>query len=164
MIYGTSSVSRVVEESTCRSSKNYRFTDIGMYCIHATSLMPEIPFGAAAISQKEIDATIFDNDSETKLVFPTTTKTQNFMTTKYIGRAPLEYYQKGEYTAMGREFMLKCWYGNPNQDFRVFGTESAIHGYSMNDSTSYPDAGETYSGGVSTTGDNGSFLNPYSSI
>lgn len=164
MIYGTSQVGRIIEESVCRSSKNYRFTDVGMFMIHATTLMPEIPFGAAAIVPEEIDSSIFINDDETKSIFPVTTNCQNYLTTKYIGRAPLEYYKDGEYTTMGREFILKCWYGITNDEYRVFGTESAIRGYSMNDSTSYPDAGEKYSNGKSITGSNGSGLDPYSSI
>lgn len=162
MLYGTTSIQRIIEESVCRSSKPYRFTDVGMYAIHATTLMPEIKFAAAAVTPEEIDSSIIINDDETKPTFPTTIKCQNYLTTKYIGRTPLEYYGDGEYTAMGREFLLKCWYGNPREDYRVFGTESAIRGYSMSDSTTYPDAGESYANGVPADGSYSSAIDPYS--
>ncbi len=129
MLSGIYSVARGIEESVCRSSKDYRFTEIGLYKIHSTSLMPEIPFEEAAVLPYEIDPSIFINDEETKLEFPATIKCQNFLTTKYIGRAPLEYYDQGTKTKMGREFILVCRNGNPSEKTRVFGTESAIRGY-----------------------------------
>lgn len=144
MLSGTFSVSRVIEESTCRSSKDYRFTDVGLYKIHSTSLMPEIPFEEAVILPYEIDSSIFINDEETKIEVPETINLQNFLTTRYIGRAPLEYYQNGEKTKMGRQFVLLCRNGNPTEKYRVFGTEDAIRGYNKdaNENVYLPGGGD----------------------
>lgn len=129
MLHGTYNVKRVVEESICRTSQDYRFTEIGIYKIHSTSLMPNIPFDEASIQPKEIDNSIFINDNQTKLYFQNTINCQNFLTTKYIGRAPLEWYHGDETTKMGRQFILICRNGDPTEPYRIFGTEDAIRGY-----------------------------------
>ena len=132
MIYGTYSIPKVVEESVCRSAKKYQFTNTGIYKIHATSLMPNIPFEEAKVTSNPIDESIFINDEETKLYFESNIDTQNFLTTRYIGRAPLEWYDNGETTEIGRQFVLICKDGNPSEKNRVFGTEDAISGYNTN--------------------------------
>ena len=132
MLHGTYNVSRVVEESVCRSSQDYRFTEIGIYKIHSTSLMPNIPFEEASVQLKEIDDSIFINDEETKLYFENAIYCQNFLTTRFIGRAPLEWYNAGQTTHMGRQFILLCRNGDPTENYRVFGTEDAIRGYNRN--------------------------------
>ena len=144
MLHGTYSVKRVVEESVCRSSQDYRFTELGVYRIHSTSLMPNIPFEEASIQPYEIDSSIFVNDDETKLYFENSIKCQNFLTTRYIGRAPLEWYDSDKMTRMGRQFILICRNGNPNEEYRVFGTEGAIRGYNRNanENTILPGGGE----------------------
>lgn len=144
MLSGTFSYPRVTEESVCRNSKDYRFTEIGLYKIHSTSLMPEIPFEEAAITPYEIDKSIFINDEDTMPDFNDTIDMQNFLTTKYIGRAPLEWYKDGEYTKMGRKFVLICRNGNPNAKYRVFGTEDAIHSYNRgaSENVKLPGGGE----------------------
>lgn len=130
MIIGTSSVPRVVNESACRSSKDYEFSEIGDYFIHSTALMPNIPFEEALISSEQIDSSIFINDSSTALSLDSNIDCQNYLTTKYVGRAPLEFY--GPKTKMGREFILHCKDGDPSYSCRVFGTEDAIKGYNRN--------------------------------
>jgi hypothetical protein len=145
MIYGAYSIPKVVEESVCRSSKAYQFTNTGIYKIHATALMPNIPFEEANTLTNSIDETIFINDEEkTPLDFETNIDTQNFLTTRYIGRAPLEWYNSGETTEIGRQFVLICKNGNPSENYRVFGTEDAISGYnsSASDNSEYPGGGE----------------------
>ena len=144
MIHGTYGVGRVIEESICRSSKDYRFTELGLYKIHSTSLMPNIPFEEASIQPREIDKSIFINDAETKLDFQNTIRCQNFLTTRYIGRAPLEWYQGNQTTLMGRQFILICRNGNPTEDYRAFGTEAAVRGYNRNanENTALPGGGE----------------------
>lgn len=146
MLHGTFSVNRVVEESLCRSSMDYRFTEIGIYKIHSTSLMPNIPFEEASIQPYEIDPSIFINDEETKLDLENTINCQNFLTTRFIGRAPLEYYEEDQMTLMGRQFLLICRNGDPKEDYRVFGTEAAIRGYNRNanENTTLPGGGEKY--------------------
>jgi len=130
MIIGTFSVPRVVEESRCRNTKDYKFSEIGDYHIHSTVLMPNIPFEESCITPCNIDGSIFINDDETKLNFEANAKCQNFLTTKYIGTAPLEFY--GKPTRMGREFILICRDNDPSYQYRVFGTEDAIRGYNRN--------------------------------
>ena len=130
MIIGTYSVPRVVEESYCRSSEDYEFSELSDYKIHGTALMPNIPFEEALVESYEIDDTIFINDEETQLIFESTVDTQNFLTAKYVGRAPLEFY--GPKTKMGRQFKLICREGNPMYQYRSFGTEDAIRGYNRN--------------------------------
>lgn len=144
MLHGTYNVNRVIEESVCRSSQDYRFTEIGIYRIHSTSLMPNIPFEEASVQPKEIDSSIFINDDETKLEFESSIKCQNFLTTRFIGRAPLEWYEGDQKTLMGRQFLLVCRNGNPNEEYRVFGTEAAIRGYNRNanDNIILPGGGE----------------------
>lgn len=132
MIFGTYSVPRVVEESACRSSKDYRFTDIGVYKIHSNVLLPNVTFEEETTQPYEIDQSIFVNDGETALEFDPTIKCQNFLTARYIGRAPLEWYEKDNETKLGRQFILLCRNGNPNAEYRVFGTEDAIRGYNKN--------------------------------
>ena len=130
MIIGTFSVPRVVEECICRSSKDYKFSEVGDYKIHSTTLMPNIEFEEAEVFPEDIDDSIFINDEETKLEVESTVKCQNFLTTNYVGRAPLEYY--GPDTKRGREFVLICRNGDPTYLSRVFGTEDAIRGYNRN--------------------------------
>ena len=144
MINGTYSVGRVVEESYCRSSKDYTFTEIGIYKIHSTALMPKIPFGEAQSTPQPIEKSIFLNAKETKLSVATTINTQNFLSTKYVGRAPLEFYPSGGKTNKGRQFILICREGIPTESYRVFGTKDAIHGYNKdaNDLTKLPDGGD----------------------
>ena len=130
MIIGTFSVPRVIQESACRSSMDYQFSEIGDYFIHSTALMPNIPFEKAAVSPEQIDSSIFINDNESSLSFESSINCQNYLTAKYIGRAPLEFY--GPKTKMGREFVLKCKDGDPSYSSRAFGTEDAIRGYNRN--------------------------------
>lgn len=134
MISGTFTVPRVQEETTCRSATKYKFISVGDYKIHSTVLMPDIPFAEAEVLPEFIDRSIFINDSETKLDFPANIQTQNFLTTMYIGLAPLKNYEPDEYTERGHEFTLKCRAGNPNYKFRTFGTPGMIHGYSIDES------------------------------
>lgn len=144
MLHGTYSVPRVTEESVCRSSLDYRFTELGVYKIHSTALMPNIPFAEAAVQPYEIDDSIFINDAETKLDFEPNIQCQNFLTTRYIGRAPLEWYNGNEKTKMGRQFVMICRNGNPSEEFRVFGTENAVRGYNRNanENVALPGGGE----------------------
>lgn len=140
MLHGTFIVPRVTEESVCRVSEDCIFTEMKAYKIHATALMPNIPFAAATIQPYDIDSSIFVNDEETKLDFESTIKCQNYLTTRYIGRSPLEWYDKDSKTAIGRQFVLICRNGNPSESFRVFGTENAVRGYnpSANENVQLP--------------------------
>ena len=61
----TYSIPRVIEESVCRSAKDYRFTDIGIYKIHTNTLLPNIEFEEAVEQPNMIDKSIFINDEET---------------------------------------------------------------------------------------------------
>lgn len=144
MVYGTYSVGRVQEESICRSSKDYKFTDVGVYKIHSNALMPNIPFEEETKQPQTIDSSIFLNDEETKLEFETNIECQNYLTARYIGRAPLEWYDETTDTKLGRQFVLLCRNGNPNADYRVFGTEDAIRGYNKdaNENITMPGGGE----------------------
>ena len=142
MISGTYDVKRVEEYTVCRSSLKYQFTEIGLYKIHSISLMPRIPFSKAKNTNKKVDKTIFTNDEETKLYnVQTKIGTQNYLTTRFIGRAPLYHYNAGEFTELGHQFILRCRNGNPNEIYRSFGTEAAISGYnkSANDNDYLPE-------------------------
>ena len=132
MIIGTFSVPRVVEESVCRITEDYELSEIGDYRIHSTSLMvtPHIPFEESTERPYTIQASIFINDDKTRLNFDGNVKCQNYLTTHYIGRAPLEFY--GPKTKLGRQFVLICKEGDPSYPSRVFGTEGAIRGYNRN--------------------------------
>lgn len=142
MISGTYNVNRVEEYTVCRSSLKYQFVEIGLYKIHSISLMPRITFGKAKNVNKKVDKTIFVNDEETKLYnVQTKIETQNYLTTRFVGRAPLYHYNKGEFTELGHQFILRCRDGNPNEIYRSFGTEAAIAGYnkSANDNDYLPE-------------------------
>ena len=108
--------------------------------------MPNIQFEESSIQPKSIDESIFINDDETKLYFEKNIECQNFLTTRYIGRAPLEYYEEDQYTKMGRQFILICRGGNPKEQYRIFGTENAIRGYNKdaNENSTLPGGGEKY--------------------
>lgn len=130
MISGSTTAGTVVEESVCRSAEDARFTSIGVYKIHANVLMAKIKFGKAKKYPETIKAGIFLN--EKKLTLPTSIQCQNYLTTKYVGRAPLEFYSGNNKTKYGREFLLICRDGDPSEDYRMFGTEDAIHGVNVN--------------------------------
>lgn len=135
MIFGSYSIPRVPEESVCRSSKDYKFADIGVYKIHSNTLMSNIPFEEAVIVKKSIDTSIFINDGETKPSMSGAIDCQNFISAKYIGRAPLEWYGNDDdtkETKLGRQFVLICRNGNTSMEYRIFGTEDAIRGYNRN--------------------------------
>lgn len=135
MIFGTYSIPRVIEESVCRSAKDYRFTDIGIYKIHTNTLLPNIEFEEAVEQPNLIDKSIFINDEETMPVLSETVQCQNYITARYIGRAPLEWYGDDDGTGetkLGRQFVLLCRGGNTSMEYRIFGTEDAIRGYNRN--------------------------------
>lgn len=140
MIQGAISIPRVEAESTCRTAKDYVFSEVGVYQVHSNSLMPNIQFEESLEQPKSIDKSIFLNDDDTMPTFNANTHTQNFITARFIGRAPLEYYGTGDKTKMGRQFVLVCQGGNPNPEYRCFGTQDAIHGFNRNanDNTKLP--------------------------
>lgn len=144
MIHGTYSIPRVQEESICRTSKDYRFTEVGIYKVHANALLPNVPFEEESNQPFEIDGSIFLNDDDTMIEFENDIECQNYLTTKFIGRAPLEWYDKDQTTKMGRQFVMVCKGGNPNASYRVFGTEDAIRGYNRNasENVKLPGGGE----------------------
>ena len=127
MIIGTYSIPPVIEESTCKSSDDYEFSDVGDFKFHSVAIMANIPFERAIEVPEYIDASIFINSAETQLSVESTIKTQNYFTAKYVGRAPLEFY--GPKTEMGREFVLKCQEGRLLYKNFAVGTEDAIRGY-----------------------------------
>ena len=130
IITGAFSVPQVIEESICRTSEDYELSEVGDYKIHSTALMPNIEFEEAKEEPFEIDDSIFINDDDTKLTFEKTIECQNYLTTRYVGRAPLEFY--GPKTKHGREFILICRNGDPAYQYRYFGTESAVRGFNRN--------------------------------
>lgn len=124
MILGSMHVPRVVEKSICRISEDYYMENVGDYKIHSTTLMPNITFDLAKIIPNSINKSIFMNADDTSLTFSTQIQTQNYLTTYFVGSAPLEYY--GPKTKMGRQFELVCTNGNPSYNHRRFGTLNAI--------------------------------------
>ena len=130
MITGSLSIPKVVEESVCRTTKDYELSEVGDYEIYAHVLMPNIEFGESKKDKESINSSIFINDGTTKLQLASTVECQNYLTTYYVGRAPLEFY--GPKTKKGREFLLICKNGETDYEFRVFGTESAIRGWNRN--------------------------------
>ena len=144
MLSGTYGVPRLTEESICRSSIDYRFTEIGKYKVHSNALMPNIPFDYGRQTPYQIDTSIFINDAETKPQLPSMLTCQNYITARYIGRAPLEYYKGDNMTKMGREFILMCRGGRGDEASRIFGTENAIRGYNRgaNENITLPGGGD----------------------
>ena len=134
MIIGTYSVPRVVEESVCKITEDYYLSEIGDYKVYSAALMPLIQFEDSAITKQQIDGSVFVNDRETKLTFDQQIDCQNFLTTKYIGRAPLEFY--GPKTKKGREFIMICRDGDPSYKNRTFGSSDAMAGVNRNVSES----------------------------
>lgn len=127
MIIGTASVPGIEEESVCRLTQPTMLTEVGDYQFASNAFMAGIPFEESKIVPEEIDSSIFMNSQGTELSFDSTVLTQNFVTAKYIGRAPLEYY--GEPTEVGREFTMICKDGLALYGNLVVGTQSAIEGY-----------------------------------
>ena len=132
MVSGTYKFAPIPEESVCRTVEKYRFTDVGVYKIHSNVLMPDIPFEEAKETKQKIDSSIFINGKKNMPKFKKSIKVQNYLSTFYIGRAPLEFYNGKKKTEIGREFILLCRDGNPKADYRVFGTETAIRGFNKN--------------------------------
>lgn len=138
MIIGSRNIPRVMEESFCKNSEDSYFSEIGDYKIHSKGLMPMIDFDQANEYNESIDRSIFINDQKHKINVKSSIKVQNYLTTRYIGRAPLKFY--GSPTPMGEQFILICKNNNPSYKTRYFGTEDAIHGFNRhaNDSYIYP--------------------------
>jgi len=124
MILGAMNIPRVVEKSRCKTSEDYLLTDIGDYKIWSSVCTPYIEFAKAKEVVDQIDKSIFINDQDTKLNFASTTKVQNYLTTRFIGRVPYTYY--GPKTKMGEEFILLCSDGDPSYPERKFGTTEAF--------------------------------------
>lgn len=138
MITGSRHVSGVVEESYCKNIEISYFMEVGDYKIYSPALMPALNTSSLIAPLKwpaVIDPTIFKNSLKTKLFFKLTTKVQNYLTTRYIGRAPLKFY--GTPTLPGTQFILVCKNGNPSYKTRYFGTEDAIHGFNRNANESF---------------------------
>ena len=135
MITGIRLVPRVIDECYCKSSEDSYFAEIGDYKTHSVNLMPKIPFEEANEFSEEIDSTIFVNDQKNKLNFKSTTKSQNYLTTHFVGRAPLKFY--GPKTKMGEQFILICKDGNPSYNTRYFGTRDAVYGFNRNANDSF---------------------------
>jgi hypothetical protein len=133
MFIGSISIPRVVEQSCCRISEDYYMLSVGDYKIHSTSLMPNIPFEQAKIIPNSIDKSIFINDADNKLTFDSQIQVQNYLTTHFVGRAPLEYY--GPKTKIGRQFQLICVNCDPSYQYRFFGTNDVIRGDNFTNGT-----------------------------
>lgn len=135
MILGVINIPQVANESICRNSENDYFAEVGDYKIHSQALMPLIQFDTPKEMNDEIDSSIFIN--EDKLSFKRVIKSQNYITCRYIGRAPLKFY--GPKTPRGTKFLLICRDNSPNYNDRYFGTEDAIRGFnrSSNDASYY---------------------------
>lgn len=133
MILGSRNISRVINDSYCKSSEDYYFTEVGDYKIYSSSLMPMIKFEEAREESIEIDSSIFNN--EEKLHFKKTTKIQNYLTARFVGRAPLKFY--GPKTKYGEQFILICKDNNPSYKMRYFGTEDAIRGFNRGANDSF---------------------------
>ena len=127
MINGKILIPRPPSESTCRTTEDYKLTEVADYRIHVSAWMPNIKFEESLIQKESIDDSVFINDDETKINVPTDIDCQNFMTTKYIGRAPLEYY--GPPTEKGRQFLCLAKDSDTTYYFRVFGTQDALNGF-----------------------------------
>lgn len=133
MIMGTYSVPRVTIESSCQSCEKYQFTSKRTFKIHSIAMTPNIPFGSPMVTPSTIDPTIFINNDTCKPDFPRSVNIQNYLTTKFVGILPYEDYTDGHYTPAGTQFTLICRNGNPNADYRVFGTSDGVHGYGTTD-------------------------------
>lgn len=130
MILGFRNIPKVPEESYCKNSEDDYFSEIGDYKIHSPALMPMIEFEEATELDEEIDDTIFVNGEDCELNVKSTVTVQNFLTTRYIGKAPLKFY--GKPTEMGEQFILICRNNNPSYLTRYFGTVDAIRGFNRN--------------------------------
>lgn len=135
MIIGARSIPRVINESFCKLSKDSYLTEVGDYKIFSDALMPQFDFDEADENYEEIDKSIFINDKKHKLSLKRQIKVQNYLTTRYIGRAPYKFY--GSPTKMGEQFILICRDNNPSYNTRYFGTEDAIRGFNRNANDSY---------------------------
>ena len=133
MILGSRFIQRVIDDSYCKSSEDYYFTEVGDYKIHCASLMPMIKFEEAEENTMKIDSSIFNNKE--KLHFKQTIKTQNYLTARFVGRAPLKFY--GPKTKFGEQFILICKNNNPSYKMRYFGTEDAIRGFNREANDSF---------------------------
>lgn len=138
MITGVRHTSRVVEESFCKNIEKAYFTEVGDYKIYSPTLTPVLNSKSQTGPTKTpvlIDSTIFKNAPKYKLSLKTMTQSQNYLTTRYIGRAPLKFY--GAATEPGTQFILICKNGNPSYKTRWFGTEDAIRGFNRNANDSF---------------------------
>lgn len=144
MLSGSYKFPAIPEESVCMTSKAYQLTDVGIYKIYSNVLMPKIPYEEAREISEPIDSDIFVNDKKTKPKMKKNIKLQNYLSTFYVGRAPLEFYSGKKATEAGRKFILLCREGIPTEKYRVFGTETAIRGFNKNaaDMTEYPGGGD----------------------
>ena len=133
MLSGTYQLPKVKTESMCRITKDYWMTEVGLYQIHSMILMTYIPFEESKKWKEPIEKdSVFINDEETMPFFEEQLELQNYLTTRYVGRAPLEWAEPDLKTKMGRRFILVCLEGIPLERYRYFGTESAVHNTNRN--------------------------------
>ncbi len=117
MIHGTYTVKRVRETSTCTLAEDARLDKQDMFKIYAPALMPDIQSGDAQSLPDPIDTTCIKNGKSTSVKMKTSTKTQNYIMAKYVGKIPYDekYLEDPEYkTPAGTKFTLTCLDGNPN--------------------------------------------------
>lgn len=127
MLTGMAFCNSAPDRTVCRTVEDYYMTIVGDYKVHATSVMSEIQYNNPRNLPESISSTIFINDASTKLSFPGTVATQNYLTTRYLGRAPLEYY--GPKTPAGRDqFYLFFENGFTDYKWRKFGTDGSSRG------------------------------------
>ena len=124
MLTGLASIDSLPEESTCRNTDHTAFSAGSTYNMHCQALMPNIPFGKSEVLPYQIDSSLFLNEEETKLAFATKLMCQNYIPTRYVGSEDIPYSKN-----RGKQFMLFCRNGNPDDQHRVFGTEDGLYGY-----------------------------------
>lgn len=123
MITGVKSIDRFPVETTCKNTDITGFGPGGIYNMHCLALMSGIPFGKSKVEPEDIDDSCFLNEEETKLSIKKKTKCQNYIPTKYVGSEPLPT------SGRGKQFILYCRDGNPNDSHRVFGSLDGLYGY-----------------------------------
>lgn len=123
MLVGKISVPMVNESSVCRICEKYALSTSSEYRIHSTTLLPSVQFGRSMNTPKVIDSSIFANVDETSLSFAYTVYTQNYLSTKFMGRTTYIHsggIQHVKQFPMGTEFRLVCRGGNPSKSERYF--------------------------------------------
>lgn len=133
MLTGTMPTEHFPNVTECQGSEDVFYTKHTKYkifpCVFLTNLSGSKPsssstkFEKATTQSQDINAGIFINDKSCPLNLRSSVKTRNYITARYTGKIPMEFY--GPKTGAGEHFKLVIT--NNDLDNRYFAKENDLY-------------------------------------